>query len=142
MAVSVKLANMARFLAIVHIIVGFLLICFGIADRVIYFGYSWTGYMYYGIWIGVWVSIYIIIYRFVISEHEIMHALYYAIVKIKRRIIKIRQRLEFRVFSIHENILFYMAVDLVINFVEANVPTFSSLYQLGLKVPRWNQIFY
>ena len=35
MADSVKLANMVRLLAIVHIIVGFLLICFGIADRLV-----------------------------------------------------------------------------------------------------------
>ena len=45
---------MARILAIVHIIVGFLLICFGIADRAV--EYFWTGYGCYGIWIGVWVS--------------------------------------------------------------------------------------
>ena len=49
-----KVANMARILAIVHIIVGFLLICFGIADRAV--EYFWTGYGCYGIWIGVWVS--------------------------------------------------------------------------------------
>ena len=51
---SGKVANMARILAIVHIIVGFLLICFGIADRAV--EYFWTGYGCYGIWIGVWVS--------------------------------------------------------------------------------------
>ena len=51
---SAKVANMARILAIVHIIVGFLLICFGIADRVV--EYFYTGYGCYGIWIGVWVS--------------------------------------------------------------------------------------
>ena len=51
---SGKVANMARILAIVHIIVGFLLICFGIADRAV--EYFWTGYASYGIWIGVWVS--------------------------------------------------------------------------------------
>ena len=32
---SAKVANMARVLAIIHIIVGFLLICLGIADRVV-----------------------------------------------------------------------------------------------------------
>ena len=51
---AVKAANMARVLAIVHIIVGFLLFCFGIADAVV--GYFWTGHGYFGIWTGVWVS--------------------------------------------------------------------------------------
>lgn len=51
---SAKVANMARILAIVHIIVGSLLICFGIADRAV--EYFWTGYGCYGIWMGVWVS--------------------------------------------------------------------------------------
>lgn len=51
---SGNVANMARILAIVHIIVGFLLICFGIADRAV--EYFWTGYGCYGIWTGVWVS--------------------------------------------------------------------------------------
>ncbi len=52
---SSKAANMARVLAIVHIIVGLLLFCFGIADAAV--EYFWTGYGYFGIWIGVWVSI-------------------------------------------------------------------------------------
>ena len=52
---SAKAAQMARILAIVHIIVGFLLFCFGIADLVV--GYFWTGYGCFGIWIGVWVSL-------------------------------------------------------------------------------------
>ena len=52
---SAKVANMARILTIVHIIVGFLLVCFGIADRVV--EYFFTGYGCYGIWIGVWVSL-------------------------------------------------------------------------------------
>ena len=51
---SAKVAKMARILAILHIIVGFLLICFGIADCVV--GYFYTGYGYYGIWTGVLVS--------------------------------------------------------------------------------------
>ena len=51
---SAKVANMARILAFVHIIVGSLLICFGIADRAV--EYFWTGYGCYGIWMGVWVS--------------------------------------------------------------------------------------
>jgi len=50
-----KAVNMARTFAIVHIIVGFLLFCFGIADFVV--GYFWTGYGCFGIWIGVWVSL-------------------------------------------------------------------------------------
>lgn len=51
---SEKVVNMARNLAIVHIIVGSLLICFGIADRAV--EYFWTGYGGFGIWIGIWVS--------------------------------------------------------------------------------------
>ena len=47
-------ASMGRILAIVHIIIGFLLFCFGIADRVL--EYSFTGYVGFGIWIGIWVS--------------------------------------------------------------------------------------
>ena len=45
--------KMARYLAIVHIIVGFL-IGLGKADRGM--EYYVTGYGYYGIWIGGWVS--------------------------------------------------------------------------------------
>ncbi|KAL9961758.1 hypothetical protein ACROYT_G030772 [Oculina patagonica] len=52
---SPKAANMARVLSIVHIIVGFLLVCFGIADAAV--GYFWTGYVGFGIWIGVWMCI-------------------------------------------------------------------------------------
>ncbi len=51
---SPKAANMARVLSIVHIIVGILLFCFGIADANV--EYFWTGYVGFGIWIGVWVS--------------------------------------------------------------------------------------
>ena len=51
---SAKAANMARILAIVHIIVGSLLICFGIADRAV--DYYYIGYGCYGIWMGIWVS--------------------------------------------------------------------------------------
>lgn len=46
-----KAVNIARTLALVHVIVGFLLFCFGIADLVVY--YFWTGYGCFGIWIGV-----------------------------------------------------------------------------------------
>ncbi|KAL9960997.1 hypothetical protein ACROYT_G029871 [Oculina patagonica] len=52
---SAKVANMARILAIAHIIVGSLLICFGIADRAV--DYYWTGYSGCGIWTGVWMCI-------------------------------------------------------------------------------------
>jgi len=57
-----NVVKMARFLAIAHIIVGFLLISFGIADGVTSISYHstiydfWTGYIFFGIWIGVWVS--------------------------------------------------------------------------------------
>ena len=56
--ISENVVKMARFLAIAHIIVGFLLIIFGIADGVTSFLYSnfWTGHIFFGIWIGVWVS--------------------------------------------------------------------------------------
>jgi len=46
-------ANMARILAIVHIIVGFILFCFGIADAVME---NALGFVGFGIWTGVWVS--------------------------------------------------------------------------------------
>ena len=51
---SATAAQLARILAILHIIVGCLLFCFGIADFVV--GYFWTGYGCFGIWTGVWVS--------------------------------------------------------------------------------------
>ena len=51
---SANVAKMARILAIVHIIVGTLLICFGIADRAL--APSSKRYGLYGIWTGVWVS--------------------------------------------------------------------------------------
>ena len=51
---------MARFLAIFHIVVGSLLIIFGIADSVTTINdsneYFWTGYGFFGVWIGTWVS--------------------------------------------------------------------------------------
>ena len=58
---------MARILAIAHIIVGFLLICFGIGDRLVKFDRKcrWTGKAYFGIWIGIWVSI----ISYLISEY-------------------------------------------------------------------------
>ena len=55
---SAKIAKMARNLAMAHIVIGFLLICFGIGDRLVEFHKfcSWTGRAYFGIWIGIWVS--------------------------------------------------------------------------------------
>ena len=60
---STNAAKMARFLAIIQIVIGVLLIGFGIADRLVkgrgyyyYYHYDWTGYVYFGIWIGIWVS--------------------------------------------------------------------------------------
>ena len=57
---SENVVKMARFLAIAHIIVGFLLISFGIANAIttnsFRFYFFWTGYIFFGIWIGVWVS--------------------------------------------------------------------------------------
>ena len=50
---SVKATNSARILAIVHFIVGFLLVCFGVADYVVG---TWTGIIGMGIWTGIWVS--------------------------------------------------------------------------------------
>ena len=51
---SAKDVNIARNLAITYLIVGFLLFCFGIADRAI--GHFWTGYVCFGVWAGAWVS--------------------------------------------------------------------------------------
>ena len=53
---SANVAKMARLLAIAHIIIGTLLICFGIADRLVQSYEVWTGYVYFGVWIGIWVS--------------------------------------------------------------------------------------
>ncbi|KAL9961760.1 hypothetical protein ACROYT_G030774 [Oculina patagonica] len=52
---SAKAASMARVLAIVHIIVGFLLLCFGIADAAV--GYFVIGDFCLGIFYGVWMII-------------------------------------------------------------------------------------
>ena len=51
---SALAASVGRFLAIEHLLLGFILVCFGIADYVIpdYF----TGNLCFGIWTGVWVS--------------------------------------------------------------------------------------
>ena len=59
---SKNATKMARFLAIIQIVTGVLLIGFGIADRLVttegryYYYHEWTGYVYFGIWIGIWVS--------------------------------------------------------------------------------------
>ena len=54
-SVNVMAAKMARVLAFVHILVGILLIVFGIADRVVEYYYDldcfWTSEGYFGIWI-------------------------------------------------------------------------------------------
>ena len=50
---------MVRVLAIFHIVVGALLIIFGIADGVtsLATGYPFfAGQIFYGVWIGTWVS--------------------------------------------------------------------------------------
>ena len=51
--VDVKDLKSARLSAIGHIVVGILLMVFGIVDRVE--GYFWTGEGCFGIWCGVWV---------------------------------------------------------------------------------------
>ena len=60
MAVSNEVVSMARALAITHIVVGALLIIFGIADGVTaVLGDEFVfiaGYGFYGVWIGTWVS--------------------------------------------------------------------------------------
>ena len=59
MAVSSGTVSMVRVLAIFHIVVGGLLIIFGIADGVtsLVTGYQfYTGRVFYGVWIGTWVS--------------------------------------------------------------------------------------
>ena len=62
MAMSNEVVSMARRLAIIHIVVGALLIIFGIADgattqrdsdRV----FSESSSVFYGLWIGTWVSV-------------------------------------------------------------------------------------
>ena len=62
MAVSNKVVSMVRVLAIVHIVVGALLIIFGIADGVTsVFSYGdgnfFTGQIFFGVWIGTWISV-------------------------------------------------------------------------------------
>ena len=54
---SATVVKIARVLAIAHIVVGVLLILFGIGDRLTagpFFGA--TGYIYFGVWSGLWVS--------------------------------------------------------------------------------------
>ncbi|KAL9961016.1 hypothetical protein ACROYT_G029895 [Oculina patagonica] len=52
---SAKAVYMARILAIAHIVVGLLLVIFGIAERVKEI--TWTGDVCFGIWIGVWMCV-------------------------------------------------------------------------------------
>jgi len=52
MAVA-KTLKIARLAALAHIVVGVLLLIFGIADRIE--GYFWTGKECFGIWCGIWV---------------------------------------------------------------------------------------
>ena len=63
MAVSSAVVSMVRILAIIHIVVGALLIIFGIADgitTVLGTGYMFqAGYRFYGVWIGTWVSVHV-----------------------------------------------------------------------------------
>ena len=61
MAVSNGVVSMVRALAITHIVVGALLIIFGIVDGVTaVLGDEYmfiAGYGFYGVWIGTWVSV-------------------------------------------------------------------------------------
>ena len=61
MAVSKAVLSMIRVLAIFHIVVGALLIIFGIADGITtVLGHKYmfaAGYGFYGVWIGIWVSV-------------------------------------------------------------------------------------
>ena len=49
-----KTLKIARLVALAHIVVGILLLIFGIVDRVE--GYFWTGEGCFGVWCGIWVS--------------------------------------------------------------------------------------
>ena len=75
-----RVATMARILSIMHIIVGSLLICFGIADRAV--EYFYTGDIGFGIWIGIWVSCDCLYFNFAnaISNSKIL-----LIFKLKKR---------------------------------------------------------
>lgn len=54
MADNLAKVTKLRNLAIVHLIVGFLLFCFGIAEQVVVD--FWTSVAYFGIWAGILVS--------------------------------------------------------------------------------------
>ena len=54
MADNIAKVTKLRNLAIVHLIVGFLLFCFGIAEQVVVD--YWTKVAYFGIWNGILVS--------------------------------------------------------------------------------------
>lgn len=52
---TAKTLKIARLVALAHIVVGILLLIFGIVDRVE--GYFWTGEGCFGIWCGIWMII-------------------------------------------------------------------------------------
>ncbi|KAK2548969.1 hypothetical protein P5673_030717 [Acropora cervicornis] len=63
MAVSRRTVSMVRVLAILHIVVGALLIIFGVADGVTSLTNShrltfWTGFIFFGVWIGIWAGVF------------------------------------------------------------------------------------
>ena len=62
MAMSSGVVSMVRRLAIIHIVVGALLIIFGIADGATIerdggYVFSGSSSVLYGLWIGIWVSV-------------------------------------------------------------------------------------
>ena len=52
---SSQATTVGRFLAIAHLFLGFILVCFGIADYAT--TYFFTGYICFGIWIGIWMGV-------------------------------------------------------------------------------------
>lgn len=52
---SSQATTVGRFLAIAHLFLGFILVCFGIADYAT--TYFFTGYICLGIWIGIWMGV-------------------------------------------------------------------------------------
>ena len=55
MMATAKTLKIARLVALAHIVVGILLLIFGIVDRVE--GYFWTAKGCFGIWCGIWVRL-------------------------------------------------------------------------------------
>ncbi len=62
--------SLARLLAYANVIVGFLLFCLGITDRIL--EYASTGSVGFGIWIGTWVSIGEVFYRLSVSVKKLI----------------------------------------------------------------------